>query len=86
MDKWNFKSQSILNELPSEDTQLLTAHMSEQQYSKGEVIFREGSVPSGIFFIKYGKVKKYKADKEAREHILYVANTGELITKNAFLK
>jgi CRP-like cAMP-binding protein len=32
-----------------------------------------------------GKVKKYKMDRENREHIIYVANTGELIGYHAVL-
>ena len=85
MDKWNFKSHSILNDLPPEDAEIMTAHMSDHQYSKGETIFREGSFPSGIFFIRKGKVKKYKADREGNEQIIYVANTGELIGYHALL-
>jgi len=85
MDKWDFKSHSILTELPPQDAKIITAHMSDQNYSKGEIIFREGSFPSGIFFIRNGKVKKYKVDSQQREQIIYVANTGELIGYHALL-
>jgi len=85
IDKWDFKSESILAGLPEEDIALLTANKSEQHYSKGEVIFREGATPSGIFYISEGRVKKYKVDKEGREQIIYVANTGELIGYHAIL-
>ncbi len=85
IDKWDFKTESILANLPREDFELLTAHQSEQAYKKGEIIFREDAYPSGIFYIKNGKVKKYKIDKEGREHINYVANTGELIGYHAIL-
>src|SRR6185503_928028 len=85
IDKWDFKSHSILTELPSQDTEIIAAHMSDQQYSKGEIIFREGSFPSGIFFIRKGKVKKYKVDSKGNEQILYVANTGELLGYHALL-
>jgi CRP-like cAMP-binding protein len=44
-----------------------------------EVVFKEGIFPSGIFYIIEGKVKKYKVDKEGKEHFIYIANTGELI-------
>jgi CRP-like cAMP-binding protein len=85
MDKWNFKSHSILTELPSSDAELIAAHMTDQPYRKGEVIFREGSFPSGIFFIRNGRVKKYKIDSQGSEQIIYVANTGELIGYHALL-
>lgn len=85
IDKWDFKSESILMDLPPEDFALLTAHKTEQFYSKGEIIFREAAYPSGIFYIVEGKVKKYKVDNEGREHIIYVANPGELIGYHAIL-
>lgn len=85
IDKWDFKSESILKDLPPEDFELLTANKTEQYYSKGEIIFREAAYPSGIFYIVEGKVKKYKVDKDGKEHIIYVANRGELIGYHAIL-
>jgi CRP-like cAMP-binding protein len=85
IDKWDFESESILADLPMEDLELLMARKVEQVYKKGEVIFREGGYPSGIYYIKNGKVKKYKMDREGREQIIYVANTGELLGYHAIL-
>ena len=85
IDKWNFKSESILKDLPPEEYALLTENKTEQLYSKGEIIFREAAYPSGIFYIIDGKVKKYKIDKEGKEHIIYVANRGELLGYHAIL-
>ena len=79
IDVWDFHSESVLANLPSKDLETLTAHQSEGVYKKGETIFREGASPSGIFLIINGKVKKYKVDKDGKEKIIYVANTGELI-------
>lgn len=85
IEKWNLKSGSVLEALPEEELKVLTAHMSNEVYPKGQNIFREGGCPTGIFFVKEGKVKKYKVDKEGREQIIYVANTGELIGYHALL-
>jgi CRP-like cAMP-binding protein len=85
IDKWNFKSESILKDLPPVDFELLTANKTEQLYSKGEIIFREAAYPSGIFYIIEGKVKKYKVDNAGREHIIYVANQGEMLGYHAIL-
>ena len=84
IDKWDFKSQSVLFDLPANDVALLTANQSEQLYGKGEMIFREGSYPSGIYYIKTGRVKKYKVI-DGGEQIIYVANTGELLGYHALL-
>lgn len=85
IDKWDFKSESVLADLPVEDFELLSSHQTEQVYKKGEIIFREGAYPAGIFYVIAGKVKKYKLDKEGKEHIIYVANTEELLGYHAIL-
>lgn len=85
MDDWDFKSQSILADLPPEDLELLKQEAIEHTYKKGDTIFREGAVPTGIYYIRSGKVKKFKIDKEGREQIIYVANSGELIGYHAVL-
>ena len=59
--------------------------MNDQVYKQGEIIFREGGYPDGIFFIRYGKVKIYKIDRNSREQIIYVSNSGELLGYHALL-
>jgi CRP-like cAMP-binding protein len=85
IDKWDFNSQSILTDMMSGDYENLIKNSSEEKYGKGETIFREGAIPSGIFYIKSGKVKKYKVDNFGKEKIIYVANMGELIGYHAIL-
>ena len=85
IDKWDFKSESILAGLSLDDLELLMAHRLEQLYKKGETIFREKAYPQGIFYIIEGKVKKFKVDGSGKEQIIYVANTGELIGYHAVL-
>lgn len=83
IERWSFTTQSVLNTLSEEDRHALLLHRSEEKYKKGDVIFREGSVPSGIFLIQNGKIKKYKVDQHGKEQIIYIANSGELIGYHA---
>jgi CRP-like cAMP-binding protein len=85
IDEWNFKTRSVLQDLPASDLAVLNAHQVQHDYNKSEVIFREGGWPSGIFYIVEGRIKKYKLDREGREQIIYVANSGELIGYHAVL-
>ncbi|QHS55950.1 Crp/Fnr family transcriptional regulator [Mucilaginibacter sp. 14171R-50] len=85
IDRWNFTTQSILNVLSEEDYNFLISNQTDHHYQKGDVIFREGTVPSGIFLVRSGKVKKYKVDQIAKEQIIYIANQGELIGYHAVL-
>jgi CRP-like cAMP-binding protein len=83
--KWEFRSDSVIAQLSEQDRQMLFAHKLEISYKKGESVFKEGTIPSGIFYIVEGKVKKFKLDQNGREQIIYVANAGELIGYHAVL-
>lgn len=85
IDKWDFKSDSIFTSFPAADYEKMTRHAREEKYKKGQTIFREGAIPSGIYYILEGKVKKYKVDNFEKEQIIYVANAGELIGYHAVL-
>jgi CRP-like cAMP-binding protein len=85
INKWDFESESIFADLPAADLELLLSRRSEMSYKKGEIIFREGAYPSGIYHIKKGKVKKYKISSDRREQIIYVANAGEILGYHAIL-
>jgi CRP-like cAMP-binding protein len=85
IDKWDFESESIFADLPVADLELLLANRSELLYKKGEIIFREGVYPSGIYYIRKGKAEKYKIYSDRREQIIYVANAGEILGYHAIL-
>ncbi|MFN8253979.1 MAG: Crp/Fnr family transcriptional regulator [Ferruginibacter sp.] len=85
MDDWDFKSESILTSLPQQETEKLARHQSVFQFNKGDSIFREGGFPAGIFFIREGKIKKFKTDKDGKEHVIYIAGNGELMGYHAVL-
>lgn len=84
-DKFNFKSDAILEGLPEEELNLLSANSVTHVYKKGEILFREGSYPTGVYYIKEGKVKKYKTDKDGKEQIFYICKNGELLGYHALL-
>lgn len=85
IDKWDFKRESVLENLPEEDWNNLMSHITEHAYKKGDILFRQGGFPVGIYLIAEGKVKKYTTDRDGKEQIIYVANKGELIGYHAIL-
>lgn len=54
-------------------------------YRKGQLVFHEGSRPSGLFVVHSGKVKIYKIGEEGREQIIRFAKTGDIIGYRALL-
>jgi len=85
LDKFHFQSDSVFEGLPKADLEFLESKMVVNKVRKGKTVFNEGSYPSGIFYLLKGKVKKFKADREGREQIIYVCNSGELLGYPALL-
>ena len=84
-ERFTFKSNSAFSNLPEQIKEEFLSQMIVKQFKKGQNIFTEGTYPSGIYFIKKGKVKKYKSLNRGREQIIYVCCEGELLGYAAFL-
>lgn len=85
ISKFTFNNQYILTELPQCDKDLLENVMQHKKYAKSQAIFTEGTLPTGIFYVQAGKVKKYKVDNDGREQIIYIYNSGEFFGYSAVL-
>lgn len=85
ISKFIFNNQYILNELPQCDKDLLEKVMQSKKYVKNQTVFTEGTLPTGIFYIQTGKIKKYKVDNDGREQIIYIYNSGEFFGYSAIL-
>ncbi len=85
VSKFIFNNRFLFSELPESDKNLLREVMQIKKYRKNEAVFTEGTLPMGIFFVESGKVKKYKADNDGREQIIYIYNCGEFFGYSAVL-
>jgi len=85
ISKFIFNNQYVLNELPQCDKDLLEKVMQNRKYAKNQTVFTEGTLPTGIFYIQSGKIKKYKVDNDGREQIIYIYNSGEFFGYTAIL-
>jgi len=79
------KTDQLFEGLTTEELELLTGSGVTHRYRKGEIIFREGGIPTGIFYVQSGRVKKYKATINGGEQILYLCGEGELMGYHALL-
>ena len=59
--------------------------MIVKHFKRGQNIFTEGSFPSGIYFVKEGKIKKFKTLNNGKEQIIYLCSEGEMIGYASFL-
>lgn len=85
ISKFKFNTQYILADLPTNEKDLLEEKMYIKKYRKNQSVFTENTLPTGIFYIKEGKVKKYKVDHDGREQIIYIYNAGEFFGYSAVL-
>jgi CRP-like cAMP-binding protein len=85
VERFIFKSDSGFTSLPDKVKAAFLNQMIVKQIKKGQSIFIEGNYPSGIYFIKKGKVKKYKTLNGGKEQIIYVCCEGELLGYAALL-
>jgi len=84
-ERFIFKSDMAFSNLPDNIKEVFLSQMTVKQFRKKQNIFTEGTYPAGIYFIKKGKVKKYKSLNGGKEQILYVCSEGELLGYAAFL-
>jgi CRP-like cAMP-binding protein len=57
----------------------LDARKTTRKYKKGDVIFREGQQPVGLFHLLQGKVKVFKTGDEGREQIVRLFRSGDVL-------
>jgi CRP-like cAMP-binding protein len=84
-ENFRLKTNQIFEGLTSAERDLLNNSGVTHVYKKGEIIFREGGIPTGIFYVKSGRVKKYKATVKGGEQIFYICSDGELLGYHALL-
>lgn len=70
----SFVSQSFFK-----DNLIDSDKITHTSYKKSETIFKEGTFPFGIFYLKKGKVKLVKTGDDGREHILRLNREGDLV-------
>jgi len=84
-ENFRLKKDQIFESLNSEQISILMESGVTHPFKKGEIIFREGGIPTGIFYVQAGRVKKYKATVKGGEQIFYVCGEGELLGYHALL-
>ena len=78
---------SFLNEARAiKELDQLSADRTIRKFKKKEVIFYEGNLPHGLFFINNGKVKTYKTNSEGKEYITGLYKSGDFIGYMALLE
>ncbi|WOK09159.1 Crp/Fnr family transcriptional regulator [Imperialibacter roseus] len=84
-NKYHLGGDFLIEGLSAEEKVLLESKMISHIYKKGQVIFRAGMTPTGVYLLNKGKVKKYTTGDDGKQHIFYICNSGEALGYHSLL-
>lgn len=77
LEKFYFANPEILDGLPMRDRIKLEEGIVQKKIKAGKVIFRESTVPKGVYILRKGKVKVYLTTQAGRRQIVYMYTGGD---------
>lgn len=80
-----FCEKSFKNSLSNEDFQKYMDSKKKISIAKGKLVFEEGDMPKGVYYIDKGAIKLYKLGFNKKEQILRFAKEGDLIGYRSLL-
>jgi CRP-like cAMP-binding protein len=83
--KFDFQSHLIFDSLSAQEKDLIKVEMEILNIKKGNAIFYEDGVPTGIFQIISGSAKKYKKGFSNQDQIFYIYTDGDVLGHHALL-
>ena len=72
VSRQRLKEMTLFKDFTEDELNMIAPVLSEEFYSKGNVIWEEGSSEQGLHIIDYGKVRVTKRTKEETKQILAV--------------
>ncbi|HUR30597.1 MAG TPA: Crp/Fnr family transcriptional regulator [Saprospiraceae bacterium] len=80
-----FRNGTILTDLPEEDLKLIKSSAKSDTLKRGEILFKQGAYPKGVYWLISGKVKIYQETSEGNRQTLYIYSDGDLMGHRQFL-
>ncbi|MBK9270113.1 MAG: Crp/Fnr family transcriptional regulator [Saprospiraceae bacterium] len=69
----------IFRELPLNDIEFLKENAKTKKSRRGEILFRQGTFPKGVYWLISGKVKIFQESYNGRRMTTYIHSDGDLI-------
>lgn len=83
--QFDFQSNLIFNNLSEEEIELIDQFTEPISIKKGNSLFYEDGIPTGIFQIIKGRAKKFKRGFKGQEQIFYIYKSGDVLGYHALL-
>ena len=84
MDKQTLMQIQSSSQLNSETQQIFEKFGRTRNFSKDEIIYRQGDVATTFCYLKKGKIKVYMTSIDGMEKTLNTASQGEILGEGAF--
>ena len=81
----NARLKSVFCGLCAEETELVSASKKFFIYKKGELIFKSGMRPRGLYCVYNGKIKLTQTNADGKEQIIHLAKSGDILGYRAIL-
>lgn len=78
-DKFSFNYSFLLEQLSKEEQQKINQVKKILKLKRKHVLFHEGTLPSGIYVLRKGLVKKYTIGLQGKETIFKISRDGEVL-------
>lgn len=75
------KKIPLFGELSTEELKEIGNLLYARRLKKGQILFSEGDPGTAVYFLKSGRIKLYKEDREGREHILHYVEPGDIFAE-----
>lgn len=84
-EQCNVRLKSVFNVLDADELKDMALHKSCSTYKKGQFVFTENGIPSGLFCVNSGKIKISTIGFGGKEQILRLAKAGDVIGYRALI-
>lgn len=74
-----FQNRFMLEDLPEQDVLILYQRAVPERRKRGDVLFRQGGFPKGVYWLESGKVKIFQGIGEGQRQTMYIYSDGDLI-------
>lgn len=83
--RFDFNSSKIYNNLSKKDLSFIRERQEIISFKAGDKLFYEEGIPTGMYQLTAGKVKKYKTVLNDQQQIFYIYTQGDLFGYHALL-
>ncbi|WP_438425571.1 Crp/Fnr family transcriptional regulator [Aquimarina macrocephali] len=77
--QYSFIHESFLQCIPDDVLEIIEEKKTVLKLKKGQVLFHEGSIPTVVYILKQGKVKKYATGLNGKEHIFHLVGENRIL-------